>query len=195
MVSWSRQRAARGFLRNAWNRHAEPDLNNYPTDASIVGFGARHSWEARTPESLQLRVLRVGLFVDGDVGVGVGVFPKCQEVVVRSERPHAGSIGFRSRRVLRLQSIRPRHSPSRQRPRPAVPYDSAVVENLLELGGSLRALSSREIGLTTNVGWVKACVDREKGKSVLSRWDSNLQSSKGGCGVLVVQCRLRLNGR
>ena len=38
--------------------------------------------------SLQLRVLRLGLLQDGDVGVGV--FPEGEEVVVGGERPLCG---------------------------------------------------------------------------------------------------------
>ncbi len=40
---------------------------------------------------LQLRVLGLGLFQDGDVWVGV--FPKREEVFVSGERPDAGGYG------------------------------------------------------------------------------------------------------
>jgi hypothetical protein len=43
---------------------------------------------------LQLRVLSLGLFQDGYVGVGV--FPESEEIFVRGERPDAGGIGVRS---------------------------------------------------------------------------------------------------
>jgi len=41
----------------------------------------------------------------GDVGVGVGVFPECEEVFVGGERTDAGGIGIRSLRGSRLQGI------------------------------------------------------------------------------------------
>jgi hypothetical protein len=54
---------------------------------------------------LHLRVLRLGFLQDGDVGVGVGVFPEREEIFVGGERPDAGGVGIRSLRSLRLQGI------------------------------------------------------------------------------------------
>ena len=82
---------------------------------------------------LQLRVLGFGLLQDGDVGVGV--FPEGQEIFVGGERPDAGGVGIRALRGFRLQGVGASHAQMRQRSRPAVPDDAAVVENLLELGG------------------------------------------------------------
>ena len=45
---------------------------------------------------LQLRVLRLGFFQDGDIGVGV--FPEREEVLVSFERTHTSSISIRSLR-------------------------------------------------------------------------------------------------
>src|SRR6202022_1791480 len=87
---------------------------------------------------LQLRILRLGFLQDGDVGVGV--FPEREEVLVGGERPDAGGIGIRALRGSRLQGIGTSHSQSRQRSRPAIPDDAAVVENLLKLGGGSAAL-------------------------------------------------------
>src|SRR5208282_4374294 len=87
---------------------------------------------------LQLRALRFGLLQDGDVGVGV--FPKGEEILVGGERADAGGIGIRSLRGSRLQGVCASHSQMRQRSRPAVPDDAVVVENLLELGGGGTAL-------------------------------------------------------
>src|SRR5437764_12787751 len=89
--------------------------------------------------SLQLRVLRLGLLQDGDVGIGV--FPEGEEVFVGSKRPHAGSIGIRSLRGSRLQGVGTSQPQMRQGPRPAVPDNPAVVENPRKLGGSRAALS------------------------------------------------------
>ena len=104
--------------------------------------------------SLQLGVLRLGLLQDGDVGVGV--FPEREKILVGGERPDAGGIGIRSLRRSRLQGVGTSHSQMRQRSRPAVPDDTAVVENLLKLGGGRTALPSRKIRLAANIRWIEA---------------------------------------
>jgi hypothetical protein len=85
------------------------------------------------------RVFGFGLLQDRDVGVGV--FPKREEVFVGGERPDAGSIGIRSLRGSRLQGIGASHAQMRQGSRPTVPDDSAVVDDLLKLGSGSTALS------------------------------------------------------
>ena len=82
---------------------------------------------------LQLRVLRFGLLQDGDVGVGI--FPEREEIFVGGECADAGGIGICALRRLGLQGVGTSYSQMRQRSRPAVPDDAAVVENLLKLGG------------------------------------------------------------
>ena len=49
-----------------------------------------------TPESLQLRVLRFRSDENGDVGVGVGVFPQREEILIGRRGPSLRS-GFRQR--------------------------------------------------------------------------------------------------
>src|ERR1039457_5712710 len=56
-------------------------------------------------ELLQLCILRLGFLQDGDVGVGVGVFPEREEIFVDGERTDAGGVGIRSLRGSRLQGI------------------------------------------------------------------------------------------
>ena len=85
---------------------------------------------------LQLRVFRLGLLVDGDVGVGV--FPEGEEIFVGGERSDAGGIGIRSLQGSRLQGVRPSHPQMRQGSGPTIPDDAAMVENLLKLGPRLR---------------------------------------------------------
>jgi hypothetical protein len=76
----------------------------------------------------QLRVLCLGFFQDGDVGVGV--FPEREEIFVGGERPTAGKIGIRALRGFRLlQGVGTSHAQMRQRSRPAVPDDAAVVDD------------------------------------------------------------------
>ncbi len=61
--------------------------------------------------SLQLRVLRLGFFEDGDVGIGV--FPEREKIFIGGEGPHTSGIGIRTLRGSRLQSVRPRQSQMR----------------------------------------------------------------------------------
>src|SRR4029077_2366092 len=98
---------------------------------------------------LQLRVLRLGLLQDGNVGVGV--FPEREEIFVSSERPDAGSIGIRALRSSRLQGIGASDAQMRQRSRPAIRDNAAVVENLLKLGGGGIALPGCQICLSAYV--------------------------------------------
>jgi hypothetical protein len=55
---------------------------------------------ANRSELLELRVLRLGLLQDGDIGIGV--FPESQEISIGGERADAGSIGIRALRGSRL---------------------------------------------------------------------------------------------
>ena len=57
---------------------------------------------------LQLRVLRLSFFQNGDVGIGV--FPEGEEIFVGAERPHTGGIGIRAPRGYRLQGVPTSHS-------------------------------------------------------------------------------------
>src|SRR6266852_2668932 len=104
--------------------------------------------------SLQLRVLGFRLLQDGDVGVGV--LPEGEEILVGGERPDAGSIGIRALRGSRLQGVGTSHSQMRQRSRPAVPDDPAVLENLLKLGGSSTALSGCQVCLSSDICRIEA---------------------------------------
>ena len=108
---------------------------------------------AAVAELLQLRVLRLGLLVDGNIRIGV--LPQRQEILVRRQRSNPRRVGVRARRVLRLQSIRAGHAQPRQRSCPAVPHHAAAVENLLELGCRFLALSRRQVGLSAYVGGIK----------------------------------------
>src|ERR1700722_1973307 len=92
---------------------------------------------------LQLGVFGFGFLEDRDVGVGV--FPEREKIFVGGERADAGGIGIRALRGLCLQSVRASHSQMRQRSRPAVPDDAAVVENLLKLNGGRTALSGCKV--------------------------------------------------
>src|ERR1700730_3256786 len=118
----------------------------------VMSHTAGESTERR--KSLQFRVLRLGLLQDGDVGVGV--FPEGEEIFVGGERPDAGGIGIRSLRGSRLQGIGTSHSQMRQRSRPAVPDDRAVVENFLKLGGGSTALSGCQVCLSAYIHRIEA---------------------------------------
>src|SRR4029077_11124388 len=92
---------------------------------------------------LQLRVFCFGFLQDRDVGVGI--FPQREKIFVSGECPNAGAIGTRTLRGFRLQSIPTSHAQMRQRSRPAVPHDAAVIENLLKLGGGSAALPGGQV--------------------------------------------------
>jgi hypothetical protein len=65
-------------------------------------------------------------------------------------RPDVGSIGIRSLRGSRLQGAGASHSQVRQRSRPAVPDDPAVVKNFLKFGGGGKALPGCQVCLATH---------------------------------------------
>ena len=91
------------------NTVEEPYFLPLPS-AGIFAGAAKRDLQA----SLQLRVLCLGFFQDGNIGVGA--VPEREEIFIRGKGPDAGSIGIRSLRGSRLQSVRPRHSQMRQRP-------------------------------------------------------------------------------
>src|ERR1022692_2986859 len=103
---------------------------------------------------LQLRVLCLGFFQDGDVGVGV--FPEGEKIFVGGEGADASGIGIRSVRSSCLHSVRTSHSQMRQRSRPAVPDDPAMVENPLKLGGGSTALSGCQVCLSAYIHMIEA---------------------------------------
>jgi len=94
------------------------------------------------------------LLQDGDVGVGV--FPEGEEILVGGERTDAGGIGIRALRGSRLQRVGTRHSQTRQRSRPAVSDDAAVVENFLKLHDSSITLSGCQVCLSAYIHWIEA---------------------------------------
>jgi len=114
--------------------------------------------ERKVIRSLQLRVLHLGFFQDGDVGVGF--FPECEEIFVGGESPDAGGIGIRSLRGSRLQSVGTRHSQMRQRSRPTVPDNAAVIEDFLELGGGGTATACHQICLAAQYSHLDGCQGR-----------------------------------
>ena len=115
--------------------------------STIVGdntFGTTHNYvHCLTVEDGVLRtknqrllqqtgVLCFGCFINGNLGIGM--FPECEEIAIRTQRSEAsGRIG--RPRSFRLQCIRSRHAQMRQSASPAVPDDAVVIEDLLELGG------------------------------------------------------------
>src|ERR1035441_595165 len=82
---------------------------------------------------LQFRVLRLGFFQDGDVGVGV--FPEDEEVLVGTLR--FGSVAGEDIRAGELQVG--------ERAEQEVLHDSGVVEELLEFGGRSGTILLSEI--------------------------------------------------
>src|ERR1700694_897373 len=89
--------------------------------------------------SLQLRVLRLGLLQDRDVGVGV--FPEGQEVLVCTLR-------FR---CIACHRVGATELEMGQRAGHEVPYDASVIQQLLELGGCGSSVVGQQVGLATHV--------------------------------------------
>jgi len=67
--------------------------------------------EQKNKASLQLSVLRLGFFQDGNVGVAV--FPEGEKIFVGGECPDAGSIGVSALRGFRLQGVGTSHAQMR----------------------------------------------------------------------------------
>ena len=61
---------------------------------------------------MQLRVLRLGLLQDRDVGVGI--FPEGEEVFVGGERPDTGGIGIRSLGLASRLKVIPENRPGEE---------------------------------------------------------------------------------
>src|ERR1700677_837966 len=121
---------------------------------------------------LQPRVLRLGFFQDGNVGVGI--FPEREEIFVRGDRPGAGGIGICSLRSSRSQSIGTSHAQMRQRSGPTVPHNAAVVDNLLKLDGGFFALPGCQICLSANVQVIEAgSIVTERNEPQLERGSSS----------------------
>jgi hypothetical protein len=93
-------------------------VNTYPRDLAIPTSGSecnrlfaevelkRQTAGTRHTsllQLLQLRVLRLGFFQDGNVGVGV--FPEGEEIFAGGEGADAGGIGSRSLRGSGLQGV------------------------------------------------------------------------------------------
>src|SRR5216683_438574 len=84
----------------------------------------------------------------------------------------------------------------RQRSRPAVPDDAAVIENLLKLGSCGPALSRCQIRLAPKVRWIETRtrgIGRKRDCSKLKSRESNFQGFQGRSWIVVIQFQLRLS--
>src|SRR5580658_2754441 len=90
--------------------------------------------ERKLQQLLQLRVLRLGFFQDGDVGVGV--LPEQEEVLV---------LGLCFCHIVR-QSVSSSEAQMRKRPDEFVLEKSRMVKNLLELCSRCIATLGEQIG-------------------------------------------------
>jgi len=79
------------------------------------------------------------------MGISGDVFSSGEEIFVRRERADAVGVGIRPLQLRRLQGIGASHSQMSRCSRPALPYDAAVVENLLKLDDGGAALTRCEI--------------------------------------------------
>jgi hypothetical protein len=83
----------------------------------------------------------------------------------------------------------------RQRSRPAVPDDAAVVENLLKFGGGGTTLSGCQICLSAYVNRIEAGKIGDERNLPQLDGRSSLQSIQGENRILSIQRQLRLNRR
>ena len=83
-------------------------------------------------------------------------FQRVRKSFVDGKGASTGELGIGASRVLRLRGIGVCHAQMRQCSRPAVPYNPAVVENLLKLGGSSTALSGCQVCLSADVHGIEA---------------------------------------
>src|SRR6516164_824666 len=88
---------------------------------------------------VQLRILGFGLLVDR--GIGVGILPERQEILIRR-------FGFRS---VPLYHVSPCETEVRQRSRRVDEKVSAILNDLLKLGSGFRSAMQQQIGLSTRV--------------------------------------------
>src|SRR5438270_9050369 len=84
----------------------------------------------------------------------------------------------------------------RQCSRPAIPDDSAVVENLLKFGRGFLALASGKVGLRTNIRW-KETRDSGVGRNyaVLSRGQRGFQAFDRNSRFFAIERQCCLNRR
>ena len=92
---------------------------------------------------LQLRVLRLSLFQDGDVGVGV--FPQREEILIRG-------VGLRR---IALQGIGAGAAEMRERTDGFHDHKAAMVEELLELSSGLSRVMRPKIRFPTHEGRIQ----------------------------------------
>src|SRR6266581_907759 len=100
------------------------------------------------PRSLQLGVFRLGLLKDRDVGVGV--FPKGEEILVGGLCP--GLISRQSQRSAQLQM--------RQCAYRVGTDDAAVVENFLEFRSGFGTVSGGQVRLATHIDRIEPAEER-----------------------------------
>ncbi len=91
-----------------------------------------------SPELLQLRVLRLSFFQDGDVGVGV--FPEREEILISGP-------GFDS---VALQSVGTGETEMCQCANGVIHDDAAMAEDFLEIGGAFVALTRYQMGFSSH---------------------------------------------
>jgi hypothetical protein len=95
---------------------------------------------------LQLRVLRLGFFQDGDVGVGV--FPKRQKILT-------GCLGFGG---IALHGVGAGDAKMGERPCRAVPQQATTVENVLKFCNCGRTLLCAQVSLGADLHGIQTGV-------------------------------------
>ena len=126
---------------------------------------------------LQFRVLRLGFFQDGNVGVGV--FPESEEVLVCGAR-------FRG---ITLQCVGTRQAKAGQGSKRRVAHETTVCNEFTELGGGCASIVLKKVCLSSGVA-------REKTSDTPQlSWRGWLQGRDCGSSIAALQLDCASNGR
>src|SRR5215472_16382924 len=120
---------------------------------------------------LQLRVLCFRLSQDGNIRVRV--LPERKEVLI-------GGLGLGN---VTLQHISATEAEVGKRTDGLVEDEAAMIENLLELGGSLAALVRSQVGFTTHKDWKHRCpfqIDGSRSPKLIRYGDPKTRNRGGG---------------
>src|SRR5207249_10728213 len=117
-----------------------PETRKFPP---VLQRTLRSTGPRKDAELLQLPVLYLGFLQDGDVGVGV--FPEREEILVRALR--FGGVACHRVGTSELKT--------RQCSGHKVHDDTAMIEQLLELGGCGGSIMCQQVGLTAQIGGVE----------------------------------------
>src|SRR5579863_452897 len=133
----------------------------------------------------QLGVLRLGLFQDGDIRVGV--FPQGEEVLISGSRFCDVALhGIRSTQLEMSQYA------------DGIPdHYAGVIQNFLKFPGRLSTLARGQIRLATRIDGIESPEETRLSAARLAQFigNGNLEKFDRLCGIAVVQSKKRADDR